>query len=82
MNTAEIKLDLMHRLDNLDGRTLENVYEQILAIINAAPSPKQQLSTDVKNALDEALQSSRLGNVYSHNEAMQKTKEKYPNLFA
>jgi hypothetical protein len=82
MNAAEIKLDLFRRLDSLDGSRLEKVYEKILSLI-ASESPKQhELSPEVKSALDEALVSSKLGRVVSHEEAMLKTKEKYPNLFS
>jgi predicted transcriptional regulator len=82
MNTAEIKLDLFRRLDNLDGKRLERIYEKIISLI-ASDSPKQhEISPEVKVALDQALESSKLGRVVTHEEAIRKTKEKYPNLFS
>lgn len=42
---------------------------------------REELSDEIKKALDEALESSREGNVFSHQQAMQMSKEKFPNLF-
>jgi predicted transcriptional regulator len=82
MNTAEIKLDLFRRLDSLDGKRLERIYEKIISLI-ASDSPKQhEISPEVKVALDQALESSKHGRVVTHEEAIRKTKEKYPNLFS
>jgi predicted transcriptional regulator len=81
MNAAEIKLDLFRRLDSLDGSRLERVYERVLALISSE-TKQPELSAEVKTALDEALESSKLGRVVSHEEANRKTKEKYPNLFS
>lgn len=82
MNAAEIKLDLFRRLDSLDGSRLEKVYEKIISLIAAESPRRNELSPEVKSALDEALESSKLGRVVSHEDAMTKTKEKYPNLFS
>lgn len=81
MNAAEIKLDLFRKLDSLEVSRLENVYEKILSLISSESSKQEELSAEVKTALDEALESSRLGRVVSNEEAMRKTKEKYPSLF-
>jgi|SRR5690554_6819711 len=81
MNAAEIKLDLFRRLDNLDNQRLEKVYTKIINLINTEDPRKDVLSPEIKAALDEALEDSKKGRVYAHEEVMQKTKEKYPNLF-
>lgn len=81
MNTAELKLDLFRRLDSLDNSKLEHVYNKIISLINADTSKKEALSPELKAALDEAIVASKEGRVYSHEEVMQQTKEKYPNLF-
>ena len=39
------------------------------------------LSPELKEALDEALDASKKGQVSTHEEVMSKTKEKYSNLF-
>jgi predicted transcriptional regulator len=81
MNASEIKLDLFRRLDSLDNSRLERVYSRIINLINADNSQKEELSPEIKTALDEALESSKQGRVYTHDEVMQKTKAKFPNLF-
>jgi|GEM_PF-1049480 len=81
MNAAEIKLDLFRRLDSLDKSKLEKVYNKIINLINTDVSKSEVLSPEIKAALDEALEASEQGRVYTHEEAMQKTKEKYPKLF-
>ena len=82
MNAAEIKLDLFRRLDSLDGLRLMGVYEKIVSLINSEVSKPQELPAEVRAALDEALESSSQGRVISHDEAMLKTREKYPSLFS
>ena len=81
MNAAEIKLDLFRRLDKLDSSKLEKIYNKIINLINTDTSGSETLSPEIKTALDEALESSKQGRVNTHEEAMLKTKEKYPNLF-
>lgn len=82
MNTAEIKLDLFRRLDNMDGPRLEKVYKKILSLIASESTQQNEICSDLKTALDEALESSKLGRVISHEDAMLQSKEKYPNLFS
>lgn len=81
MNASEIKLDLFRRLDSLDNSKLERVYSKIINLINADNPQKEELSPEIKSALDEALESSKQGRVYTHDEVMQMTKAKFPNLF-
>lgn len=81
MNSAEIKLDLFRKIDNLDNRKLEKIYNSLIGLLNSASSGETSLSLELKGALDEALEASKKGQVYAHDEVMQKTREKYPNLF-
>ncbi|HPV55839.1 MAG TPA: hypothetical protein PKW61_01820 [Tenuifilaceae bacterium] len=81
MNAAELKLDLFRRLDSLDSKNLDHVYSKIIGLINAELKSNQALSPEIKAALDTAIEASEKGNVHSHESAMQKTRELYPNLF-
>lgn len=81
MNSAEIKLDLFRKIDSLDNNELEKVYNHLISLLDTVSSNKTPLSPELKEALDEALEASKKGQVYTHEEVMLKTKEKYPNLF-
>ena len=81
MNSAEIKLDLFRKIDSLDNSELEKIYNNLIGLLNTATSNKSPLNPELKEALDEALDASKAGQTYSHEEVMQKTKEKYSNLF-
>jgi hypothetical protein len=81
MNSAEIKLDLFRKIDKLDNSKLEKIYNSLIGLLNSASTGEASISPELKNALDEAMDASKNGQVYTHEEAMQKTKEKYSNLF-
>jgi len=81
MNSAEIKLELFRKIDNLDNRKLEQVYNSLIGLLNSASIGEASLNPELKTALDEALDTSKKGQVHSHEEVIQKTKEKYSNLF-
>lgn len=81
MNSAEIKLELFRKIDNLDNSKLEKIYNSLIGLLNSASLGETSLSSELKTALDEALNASKKGQVYSHEEVMKKTKEKYPNLY-
>lgn len=78
MNAAEIKLDLFRKIDNLKESELEKMYNKFLALLNA--SSPYKLSNDEKAAIDEALEASKQGKVYTHDEVMEDARGKYPNL--
>ena len=78
MNTAEIKLDLFRKLDNLSPAELKRNYDKILAIIDA--SALYHLTRLERNAIEEALEESNKGNVYSHENVVEEARQKYPNL--
>lgn len=81
MNSSELKLDLFRKIDRLDNREIKKIYNNLLSILDTASSDKTSLSPELMTALDEALDASKKGQVYTHEEVMQKTKDKYPNLF-
>jgi hypothetical protein len=77
MNAAELKLDLFRIINNLNDSELENVYNKLLVLLNAK---SYRLSKDEKDAIDEALEESKKGKTYSHEEVMQEASQKYPYL--
>ncbi|MFO7999739.1 MAG: hypothetical protein R6U46_00740 [Marinilabilia sp.] len=78
MNAAEIKLDLFRRIDNLKESDLEKVYNKFVALLNA--SAPYQLSKDEQEAINEALEASKRGETYTHEQVMEEARGKYPNL--
>ena len=81
MNSAEIKLDLFRKIDSLDNRELEKIYNHLISLMDIASSDKTSLSPELKEALDEALDASKKGLVYTDEEVRSMTREKYFNLF-
>ncbi|MGE5393185.1 MAG: hypothetical protein ACM3P1_00500 [Candidatus Saccharibacteria bacterium] len=80
MNSAEIKLELFRKIDQLDNNELERVYAILVKLLNACTADETTLSLELKTVLDEALEASSKGQVLSHEEAMQKTRDKYSHL--
>lgn len=81
MNSAEIKLDFFRKIDNLDNRELEKIYNQLISLMDIASAENTSLSPELKEALDEALDASKKGLVYTNEEVRSMTREKYFNLF-
>lgn len=77
MNAAEIKLELFRKIDNLKESELERVYNKLIALLNTTT---YKLSKAEKNAIDEALETSKDGQTYTSKEVMEEAKRKYPNL--
>lgn len=78
MNAAEIKLDLFRKIDNLKESDLEKVYNQFVTLLNATTA--YELSKDEKAAINEALEASKQGETYTHEQVMEEARGKYPNL--
>jgi len=78
MNTAEIKLDLFRKLDNLSPSELKKNYDKFLSIINS--SSKYRLTKLERIAVEEAIEEGKNGNVYSREEVIEEAKQKYSNL--
>jgi len=79
MNAAEIKLSLFRKIDSLSGKKLEEVYQYLLNYLKGQEE-KATVTQEEKDAIDEALEGSEKGKVISHDEVMEKTRSKYPNL--
>lgn len=78
MNTAEIKLDLFRRIDNLSGADLKRNYEKIVALLNTPT--KYKLNPQERKALQEAIEESKKGNILTHEQVLAEAKQKYSNL--
>jgi hypothetical protein len=78
MNIAEIKLDMFRKIDNLKESEIENIYNKFLAILSTTSLYK--LSKNENKAIDDALEASKNGDVYSHEEVIEEASRKYPNL--
>lgn len=78
MNASEIKLDLFRKIDSLKDTEIERLYTTFLALLNTTSTYK--LSNNEKKAIDEALEESKRGRAYNHEEVMNEARAKYPNL--
>jgi hypothetical protein len=78
MNIAELKLDLFRKIDNLKESEIEKIYNKFVAILNTTSLYK--LSKNENIAINDALESSNNGEVYSHEEVTEEARRKYPNL--
>ncbi len=81
MNSAEIKLELFRKIDNLDNSKLEKIYNSLVGLLNSASLSESTMNQELKVALEEAIDASKKGQIHSHEDVMQKTKEKYSKLF-
>lgn len=78
MNASEIKLDLFRKIDSLKDTELEGLYDKFVALLNTTAIYK--LSNDEKKAIDEAIEESKRGRAYNHEEVMNEARLKYSNL--
>lgn len=78
MNAAEINLDLFRKIDKLKESELEKMHNMFVALLNSSSSYK--LSKDEKAAIDEALEASKRGKAYTHEQVTEEARSKYPNL--
>ena len=78
MNTAETKLDLFRRIDNLKDSELERVYQAFLSLLPS--SEKYALTNSEKKAIEQALDYSTKGETHGHESVMEEAKTKYPRL--
>ncbi len=77
MNTAEIKLDLFRRIDDLKEKDLKILYGKLIELLE---HPKYHLSKAESQAIDEALESGNYENYKATEEVMREAKQKYPKL--
>jgi uncharacterized protein YicC (UPF0701 family) len=80
MNYMELKNKLHEMIDKVDDPEVLYTIKEMLTNQSTGEN-REELSDEIKKALDEAIESSRNGKVFSHQQAMQLTKEKFPNLF-
>ncbi|HEY4787043.1 MAG TPA: hypothetical protein VIH57_13390 [Bacteroidales bacterium] len=78
MNTAEIKLDLFRKIDNLKDTELERLYHALLPLLT--PTEKYTLTNEERNAVEEASESSKKGETFTHESVMKDAQKKYPQL--
>jgi hypothetical protein len=78
MSTAEIKLDLFRKIDNLNDAELEKIYDVFLTLLYS--HEKHMLADMERKAIQEALDGSKQDEVFSHESVMNEAKQKYPQL--
>jgi ribonuclease HIII len=78
MNSAELKLNLFRKIDNLKDSEIEKIYDQFMELINSTSS--YSLSAEEKNAVADALVQSKNGETCTHDEVVEEAKKKYPDL--
>jgi hypothetical protein len=78
MNTAEIKLELFRKIDQLNEPELKKLYSKFLAVLSSAST--YNLTDSERAAVDEAIKASDNEQKYSHSEVIQEAKQRYPNL--
>jgi hypothetical protein len=80
MDTAQKKKILIRHIDSLSEQELDVLFQSFVKTFENEPQPNE-INSEIKAALDEALLNSLKGNVISAEEASRLTKEKYPFLF-
>lgn len=78
MTTAEIKLDLFRKIDNLSEAELAKFYDILVSFLNS--SLRYNLSEEEVQAIDDALKASEKGEIYTHDEVVEDFRQKYPSL--
>jgi hypothetical protein len=80
MNYLELKNKLHEMIDQIDDPEVLYAFQNLLSQKSSTDS-QEELSKELKEALDIALKSSKDGKVFTHEEALQMSREKFPNLF-
>ena len=78
MNTAELKLDLFRKIDNLRDSEIEKLYQLIVSLLSA--SEKYNLSDKEKKAIEEAMEYSKRDDVLKHETVINDARKKYRKL--
>jgi hypothetical protein len=78
MNTAEIKLDLFRKIDNLKDTELERIYQVVLPLLVSVE--KYTLTNAERNAVEDALECSKRGETLTNEAVMKEAKNRYPQL--
>ena len=78
MNSSDIKLKLFRKIDSLNEDELKRYYNQILSLLSS--SERHTLKANEKKAIDEALEYSKKGKSFTHEELVEEARRKDPNL--
>jgi len=79
MNTADLKLKLFRTLDNLDQKTLEELYGIILNHVNSKDDVDEwnNLTSTQQEGLKESLKQLDNNEGIPHNQVMEDNRKKY-----
>jgi len=80
MSTAELKSDIHLLLENTTDKDVLSIIYGILSKSKKGVKDTVSLSASEKKAVDEALNSIKVGNVFSHEKVMADMKKRYPTL--
>ena len=78
MNTADMKLDLFRRIDNLKDTELQSVYQSFLSLLTS--SEKYTLTGAEREAIEEALESGKREEAFTHESVMKEAQSRYPQF--
>ncbi len=79
MNAAEIKLDILKKLDSLKDNTLEEAYGMLLNFINGNTGVEdwQNMTKQQQEALELGIEELKRGEGRSHKDVMTDMKKKF-----
>ena len=79
MNTAELKISLFRKIDELDDSELNRLYGELMNVINGTVDPThwQSLSEAQRNGITDAMKSIESGAGMVHEEVMEKYRKRY-----
>lgn len=82
MSSAEIKVDIFRKIDQMDDKYLNKIYAYINQLLDKKNSTEdwENLSDLQKKALLDALNSAENGNTISHEKVISKYKNLYGNV--
>jgi len=77
MNTAEIKLDILRRIDKLNEKQLKKIYHQLVQLLDIS---EYKLSDQENKAIDDALAREDTNEYSTTNDVVKEAKQKFQNL--
>ena len=78
MNTAEMKLEMYRKIDNLSETEFHMIYEKFMDLLNFPGLYKT--SGKEQKAINEALSMNEPSSQYLSDEVRSEAQQKYPNL--
>lgn len=81
MDSSQIKIDLLRKLDSLRGRNLEEAYGMLLNFINGKSQIDdwQNLTEEQKDALNLGIEQLDKGQGRNHDSVMSSIRKRFPN---